>query len=213
MGHRFRLMSVGKKALHFAFLLFTAFWLLATSQPRAPARACFVDLEPRALDITLGPRLLASADAAPSCEEIDGLSEGSTLRVRLTRSTEEPPLVTSDGCWGYEAIELSGARGVSRAEPVTPYLGTQALFETKASYVSAPELSACRGDYHLLVEATTVIAPGKLVDPLRSDDSGAWRVRRIIRFSPKLECALLPAVSGDGSCQDDFLLKDAAYAP
>lgn len=203
-------MSVGKKALHFALLLFTGFWLLATSRPRAPARACFVELQSRALDVTLGARLTVSSDA-PSCEGIDGLSEGSKLRVRLTRSTE-PPLVTNDGCWGYEATELSGARGVSQAKPVAPYSGTQALFESEASFVSAPELFACRGDYRLLVEPMTVIAPGKLVDPLRTDGGKAWRVRRIIRFSPKLDCALLPSVS-DGFCQDEFEVKAAAYAP
>jgi hypothetical protein len=210
VGPRFRLVNVGKTALHFALLLFTAFWLLATSRPRAPARACFVDLQRRALDITLGARLPISAEA-PSCEGIDGLSEGSTLRVSLTRAGE-PPLVTSNGCWSYEATELSGPHGVSESEPVAPYVGTQALFESKASFVSAPELSACRGEHHLLVEAMTVIAPGKLVDPLRTDGGQDWRVRRIIRFSPKLDCALLPSVS-DGSCQDDFAVKEAAYAP
>jgi hypothetical protein len=210
VGHRFRLVNVGKRALHLVLLLFTGFWLLATSRPRAPARACFVELQRRALDITLGARLPVSAEA-PSCEGIDGLSEGSMLRVRLTRAGE-PPLVTSSGCWSYEATELSGPRGVSEAEPVAPYVGTQALFESKASYVSAPELSACRGDYYLLLEAATAIAPGKLVDPLRTDEGQAWRVRRIIRFGPKLDCALLPSVS-DGSCQDDFAVKSAAYAP
>jgi hypothetical protein len=203
-------MSVGKKALHFALLLFTGFWLLATSQPRAPARACFVDLEPRSLDITLGARLPVSAEA-PSCGGIDGLSEGSTLRVRLTRSTE-PPRVTNDGCWGYEATELGGPRGVSQAKPVAPYVGTQALFESEASFVSAPELAACRGDYRLLVEPTTVIPPGKVADPLRTDDGKAWRVRRSIRFGPKLDCALLPAVS-DGFCQDELEVKGVAFAP
>jgi hypothetical protein len=202
--------NVGKKALHFALLFFTGFWLLATSRPRAPARACFVELQRRTLNITLGARLPVSAEA-PSCGGIDGLSEGSTLRVRLTRSTE-PPLVTSGGCWGYEATELSGPRGVSQAKPVTPYHGTQALFESEASFVSAPELFACRGDYRLLVEPTTVIAPGKLVNPLRSDGGQAWRLRRIIRFWPKFDCALLPPLP-NGFCQDDFEVKGAAYAP
>jgi hypothetical protein len=73
------LVRVGKKALHFALLLFTAFWLLATSAPRKAARECFVPLKRDTLAVTLGAPRAAAPNAAPSCQGLDGLGNGSVL--------------------------------------------------------------------------------------------------------------------------------------
>lgn len=199
-------MHVGKKALHFGLLVFTAFWLIATSAPSKPARDCFVALKRDTIAVTLGaPRPPAGPNAAPTCQGLDGLSEGSVLWAKLSRSAK-PPEVRPGACWSYDVGQLEGARGLTNLKPLV-YDGTS-LFEGEALLTT----EQCSGDYRLALTYDGQIPDGTRVDVLHPAKNHRWYVRRLIRFPQGQECKQLPTLP-NGYCEDTFEVKGVAHAP
>lgn len=206
-------MSTGRKLFHFSALAFTAFWLVATSRAREPARHCFVPLAKPVLDVTLGPHLTTSG--APSCSTLDGLAEGELLRARIRRSANAPQ-VRNLACWGYDIATLAGLEGVSNvtADEASAQ-HPSALLDLTAKFSSTTEPDACWGDYHLVLEPASAVSATALLDPLQAAASGQrWRVVRRISVGPNdaRQCAALPPLP-DGYCEDTFEVKSIAHAP
>jgi hypothetical protein len=209
-------MNVGKKALvfgkqliHFLTLGFTAFWLIATSKPREPARDCFVALRQPQQSVSLGAAL--ASGAVPSCAGLDGLGPGMTLAVRLTRSTEPPreDSTVERGCWSYQANELHGPSGVTELKPWTT---SSALLELDATFVSGTEPTQCYGDYHLRLAPETPVRAGGQVDLSQAGKSEHWRVTRLIRMNQGQSCGLVAHLP-EGYCQDVFEVRSVTDAP
>jgi hypothetical protein len=197
-------MHVGKKALHFGLLVFTAFWLIATSAPPKPARDCFVPLERDTISVTLGPaRPTAGPDAAPSCQSIDGLAEGSVLSVRLSRGAKAPE-VRHGACWSYEVTQLEGPRGLTDLKSLPE---NSPLFDCEATITT----EQCSGDYRLNLNYDGPIRDGKPVDVLHPAKNDRWYVRRLIRVPEGKQCQQLPTLP-NGYCEDTFEVKGVTDA-
>jgi hypothetical protein len=210
-------MNVAKKAVHFLTLAFTAFWLVATSQPRKPARDCFVLVPSPAVTVTLGPALSKATDSGlpPSCLMLDGLREGSVLRALLERSSDAPQVSHNDTetCWGYGIKALSGPKILSQLQSAAIATGQpRALFDVEAAFSSAERPKECFGEYRLSLAAAGPIRQGHVINPLHAGIHQAWRVRRLIRFGAEHTCKLLPELR-DGYCEDTFEVRSIAPAP
>src|SRR5690242_15899894 len=134
---RCRPMRVLKKLVHLALLGFTAFWLVATSRAPEPTVECFVPMRSRSLELTLGGTVPSCvAGSGPSCRGIDGLANGSRLRVELTRSTKPPEVGRgSSVCWSYQPVTLSGPTGTSGVHGDEPSrMLPTALFKADAAF-------------------------------------------------------------------------------
>lgn len=202
------LMRVGKKALHFALLLFTAFWLVATSRPRQEARPCFVELQRHALVVALGEPRAAAAPTAPSCQGVDGLAAGSQLQVRVGRAGA-PPRVEGNACWRYDVSELTGPRGLQNLQSAplgatvdTPFFDAEGQFS----------IERCTADYRIRLVLDHPIREGNKVDVLHPTKDETWRIRRLIRVQQHHECPLLVDLP-NGYCQDDFEVRSVTHAP
>ena len=199
-------MHVGKKALHFGLLVFTAFWLIATSAPKKPARDCFVPLKRDTIAVTLGAaRPPAGVSPAPSCQGIDGLGEGSVLRARLSRGAT-PPEVKHGACWSYNIERLEGPSGLSYVKSFS-YEGS-ALFEVEAVLKNGQ----CMAQYRLALSYDGHISDGKPVNVIVPAKNDAWYVRRRVSLHPGEMCRELPKLPND-YCEDVFEVRGVTYAP
>jgi hypothetical protein len=205
-------MNSGRKVLHFLVLAFTAFWLVATSRARRPARECFVPLA-KPMTVTLGAPTTTSA--APSCGALDGLTEGSVLRARVQRSASAPQVSYEDlgTCWGYGVSELTGPADVSalRANEASPTY-PNALFDLEGTFVSSASPTECAGDYRLVLQSARLIPGGSVVDPRRAGAGQAWRVTRLIRMNPGRNCPHVPPLP-DNYCEDTFEVRSIGHGP
>lgn len=228
-----RMREAGKKVLHGAALLFTGYWLIATSAPSEPARDCFTELgsSPRLL-VTLadpaegavggagGESSEGQGDAGgsardsgegttrPSCQGLDGIGPGSALLLELERG-ERP--FTGPACYGYELARLEGVSEDVTVSRESPFLHPDALVVASGAYsaVDAPE---CRGSWSLELAPVTSPAKGTLVSPLEAGASERWRLVRSMDLEQAHFC---PGFTTRGvlHCEDRFEVERIAEAP
>lgn len=218
MANRVRISDVGKRLLHAAVLLFTSYWLIATSAPTYPARDCYTGLDSSAsILVTLADALVedggsggdaGSASTLPSCQGLDGIVPGAALLLDLERAPR--PHTKIDACYGYELAGLEGAEGVSSFEPSRSGL-PEALVLASGPY-SAPEARGCRGHWSFSLSPATKPPEGALVSPLDAGPSEPWILERSIRLEQAHFCPGF-TTRGQLHCKDRFDVKAITEAP
>jgi hypothetical protein len=199
----------GKRVLHGGLLAFTAFWLVATSRPQETVKECFVPLHGRALAVTLGAPLPPEPGAGPSCREIDGLKEGSVLRVTLTRSGTPPQVGGgNEVCWSYDPKALSGPVGTSAVQGEEPSRqDPTTLFEARGPFARpGPE---CAGTFLMNLMTAGPFRAGMRADPFRAGPREPWRLRRLVSVTPGGPCSF---TFRESHCVDTFEVKTIAPA-
>jgi hypothetical protein len=218
-----RIGEFGKRLLHAAVLLFTSYWLIATSAPAEPARDCYSGLGSSAhIMVTLanasdgepvsdgGAPALDSgvASTLPSCQGLDGIVAGAALLLELERGGR--PGDNGGACYGYELAGLEGAHGISLSGE-SSLLGADALVSASGTYL-APDAPGCRGAWMFYLVPVTPPPAGTLISPLDAGTTERWRlVRRLIleqaHFCPGF------TTQGELVCEDSFGIESIAEAP
>lgn len=210
--------NVGKRLLHAAALLFTSYWLIATSAPEEPARDCYEDLGKSAsILVTLADAAAddggsggdsGSASRLPSCQGLDGIAPGAALLLDLERGAR--PYTTHDACYGYELKGIEGAEGVSSFEP-SPIGPFNALVSARGAY-SAADARGCRGGWSFSLSPVTPPPAGTLISPLAAGASEPWILVRSMNLEQAHFC---PGFTERGllSCEDRLEVKGITEAP
>jgi hypothetical protein len=180
-----------------AALVFTAFWLIATSSKNEPPRECYTGIGDTALlRVVVGP---SQASTAPSCGGADGLVSGATPVFHLVKSKP------SDGCIGWETRAVDGVVGVT--VPSDFHSGAT-FFTLVFGRFTAPQDSACTGEWQIYLQPQTLPPVGQTISPLDAGTAQSWIVHRSIAFE---SAACQRLFTGD-YCQDTFAV-DAITAP
>jgi hypothetical protein len=200
-------MTLAKKLLQGATLVFTGFWLLATSRAAVPARDCFVPFKSRDLVVTLGQTRPPAGNNAASCAALDGLREGAIVRVELSRSGPRPELRDNpeEACWGYDTKSLSGPDGLSEVASVLPQSRMdRVLFEAEAKLANPASAPQCRASLRISMSPAQTVPHGKLLDPLRAG-AEPWVLRRVLQTSDATGCPV-------AHCEDAFDVRSVTLA-
>lgn len=202
-----KLLKSAKVVAHAAVLVFCAFWLVATSNPGAPARDCFTGLQnPTKLAVTLGAAR-ADSGATPSCTGLDGLVPGMTVVLDLSQGPR--PQGTSGDCWGYQTDTISGPVDVTlsslQGRVVLDYFDD--LTDAVGTYASS-SLEGCRGAWVLVFGPNVQPDKDHLVSPLDQGSDGQpaqpWHIEREINIDQAQFCGGALSGSGPQACRDSF---------
>jgi hypothetical protein len=187
-----------RRAAHAGALVFSAFWLMATSYAPMP-RECYTGLDQGAVvRVLLGP----AETARPSCAGADGLKEGATLELHLVQAQ------SFEGCRPYATQAISGPDGVT----LQPGVGMRVDDElTVAQGTFQPsEVAGCNGTWRMSLEPVDVPEEGKLISPLDAGPTQKWKLTRFIGETSSGSCAPLlsaPRAGQGAMCEDTFAVK------
>lgn len=195
----------GKVVVHTAALVFTAFWLVATSSVDGPAEDCFTGVPQQAsLAVVLGSPLPPDNAAVRGCAGLDGLAPGATVVFDVTQG-ERPP--ESRGCYAWDLDALTGIAGVDLSSDLAPFPG--ALTAARGSF-ALPTDAGCRGTWQLQFAPDSRPASGELVSPLDAGPTQRWLVERWMTIAQAQFCGSVFAGTGTVSCHDRFVVESVS---
>lgn len=187
-----------RRAAHAGALVFSAFWLMATSY--APnSRECYTGLnQGSVVRVVLGP----SESSRPSCAGADGLKDGATLELHLVQAQ------SFEGCRPYTTQSLSGLDGVTLQPSVSTPMNDE-LTAAQGTFQSS-EVAACKGRWQLTLEPVEVPEEGQVISPLDAGPNHEWKLTRFIGETSSGACAPLfsgPRPGVAGWCDDTFAVQ------
>lgn len=187
-----------RRAGHAGALVFSAFWLMATSY--APAsRECYTGLDQGSVvRVVLGP----IESSRPSCAGADGLKDGATFDLHLVQ------VQSFEGCRPYTTQSLSGLDEVTFIPNVTLPMNDE-LTVAQGTFQSS-EVAACKGSWHLTLGPVEVPAEGQVISPLDAGPNHEWRLTRFISETSGGACAPLfsgPRPGVGAFCEDTFTVQ------
>jgi hypothetical protein len=181
-------------------LIFTAWWLVATSKP-GPPRDCFSGIGDMA---TLEVHVKSGMPyEPPGCLGADGIAPGSTLVFDVTRS--EP----TNECTGYVTSAIRGLAGVTLASPPSA-VGGWDFTRVPGTFV-LPQDPTCKADYFIDLKPWALPPIGQTVSPLDASPGAPWLVDRSIEFPKSQACQ---ATFGPTTyCRDLFNVESITQPP
>lgn len=213
------------RLLHVSTLLFSAWWLIATSAPPIPQRNCFTGIGQKArLRVVLGAikteteptptPTTTPTPPTPGCAGIDGLRPGSVLIFDLLQGTRG--YGGPNSCYGYETRRLEGSPEVAVGSSTTARYGyaEHALTSVQGSY-SSTQWVGCRASYWAVdLLPATPPPPGAVISPLDAGAQQPWFVERWMNVNQAQFCeGGAFAVRGEISCADSFSVESIALEP
>jgi len=189
-----------KTAAHAATLVFSLFWLVATSSQIAPAQECFTGLSnPTKIAVVLGTPASdqSTQTGTVSCGGIDGLAPGSTLTFTLSRGSR--PSSGAAKCWSYDTQAVEGPTGVR----LVLQHGSDVYDLTYAvgNFTSATA-TGCQGSWVVTLGPPAMPQEGHPISPI--DTASTWTVGRVMNIDAAQSCGGAFTGSGPITCSDIF---------
>jgi hypothetical protein len=203
-----------RRSLHAGALVFTSWWLIATSAPSQPARDCYTGIgDTTRLRVTLGAATAAADGAGTSnvsCGSLDGLAEGTALIFDLTHGPR--PEVFGQACYAYQTTGVSGTTDVI-VEPTPAGVGvSQDLTNASGTFTSSTRVS-CRGSWAVWLGPESAPGPGELLSPLDAGGARRWTLKRSMQIPQGQFCDGVFSEAGPVACSDTFLVESIAEEP
>jgi len=179
-------------------LVFTAFWLIATSGTAAPlAPACFTDMGASpSLQVLVG----ANQGPGAACTQTDGIAPGATLVFDLARVS------SGAECIGYQTSAIQGLSNVT-AQPA--YHAPESFIEATGTF-TLPKDPSCQAIWSVVLEPGAPVQMGQKVSPLDASTSSPWVLQRTIIFAGSSCRAALGATP---TCLDRFAVDAITQQP
>jgi hypothetical protein len=189
-----------KTAAHGAALVFSLFWLVATSAEAVPAQDCFTGLaNPTKIAVVLGTPVVDPSSTQPdtSCAGIDGLVPGATLIFSVSQGPR--PTGSFGHCYGYDTEAIDGVSDVQLR--LTSGSGYDGFTYATGNYAS-PAGAGCKGVWGLTLGPNMIPENGHPISPV--DTAARWHLERDISVDDAQSCGGTFTGSGPLTCRDRF---------
>ena len=203
-----------RRLLHAAALAFTAWWLIATSAPRGPARDCFTGIgDPTRLRVKIGAEEAPPDGGSPlaSCGGLDGLGPAAALTFDLRHAAR--PDVASNGCFGYETTAITGATDVTLDTASTGRIALQQQLTTGLGNFTSSKRVSCRGSWWITLRPQAAPPQGQLISPLNAGVGQRWLVERGMVIAQAQFCDGAFTDAGEIQCLDTFVVDGIVEEP
>jgi hypothetical protein len=179
-----------------AALVFTAFWLIATSGPASTlAPACFTDM-----GASPSLQVLVGENQGTVCTQTDGIAPGATLVFDLARVS------SGSDCIGYQTSAIHGLTNVT-AQPAAH--APESFIEAAGTF-TLPKDPSCQAIWSLDLAPGAPVQEGQKVSPLDASSSNPWVLQRTIIFAG---AACRAALGATPTCLDRFAVDAITEQP